>query len=129
MYNNEDITLEIPEQIQHLYDFEGKLQQLAGMVAPDSDNEYKEYFDGIQVLIKYIREVIKGIDFVKGELTRADTLYEKYQLAIIQANTTRVAYETAVVPVVEEDTGFEDSVQGAQEYLNSLRDQGLDPTM
>lgn len=129
MYNNEDITLEIPEQIQHLYDFEGKLQQLAGMVTPDADNEYKEYFDGIQVLIKYIREVIKGIDFVKGELTRADTLYEKYQLAIIQANTTRVAYETAVVPVVEEDTGFEDSVQGAQEYLNSLRDQGLDPTM
>jgi hypothetical protein len=129
MYNNEDITLEIPEQIQHLYDFEGKLQQLAGMVTPDSDNEYKEYFDGIQVLIKYIREVIKGIDFVKGELIRADTLYEKYQLAIIQANTTRVAYETAVVPVVEEDTGFEDSVQGAQEYLNSLRDQGLDPTM
>ena len=129
MYNNEDITLEIPEQIQHLYDFEGKLQQLAGMVTPDSDNEYKEYFDGIQVLIKYIREVIKGIDFVKGELIRADTLYEKYQLAIIQANTTRVAYETAVMPVVEEDTGFEDSVQGAQEYLNSLRDQGLDPTM
>ena len=129
MYNNEDITLEIPEQIQHLYDFEGKLQQLAGMVTPDSGNEYKEYFDGIQVLIKYIREVIKGIDFVKGELIRADTLYEKYQLAIIQANTTRVAYETAVVPVVEEDTGFEDSVQGAQEYLNSLRDQGLDPTM
>lgn len=129
MYNNEDITLEIPEQIQHLYDFEGKLQQLAGMVTPDSENEYKEYFDGIQVLIKYIREVIKGIDFVKGELIRADTLYEKYQLAIIQANTTRVAYETAVVPVVEEDTGFEDSVQGAQEYLNSLRDQGLDPTM
>ena len=129
MYNNEDITLEIPEQIQHLYDFEGKLQQLAGMVTPDADNEYKEYFDGIQVLIKYIREVIKGIDFVKGELTRADTLYEKYQLAIIQANTTRVAYETAVVPVVDEDTGFEDSVQGAQEYLNSLRDQGLDPTM
>lgn len=129
MYNNEDITLEIPEQIQHLYDFEGKLQQLAGMVTPDSDNEYKEYFDGIQVLIKYIREVIKGIDFVKGELIRADTLFEKYQLAIIQANTTRVAYETAVVPVVEEDTGFEDSVQGAQEYLNSLRDQGLDPTM
>lgn len=129
MYNNEDITLETPEQIQHLYDFEGKLQQLAGMVTPDSDNEYKEYFDGIQVLIKYIREVIKGIDFVKGELTRADTLYEKYQLAIIQANTTRVAYETAVVPLVEEDTGFEDSVQGAQEYLNSLRDQGLDPTM
>lgn len=129
MYNNEDIALEIPEQIQHLYDFEGKLQQLAGMVTPDSDNEYKEYFDGIQVLIKYIREVIKGIDFVKGELIRADTLFEKYQLAIIQANTTRVAYETAVVPVVEEDTGFEDSVQGAQEYLNSLRDQGLDPTM
>lgn len=129
MYNNEDITLEIPEQIQHLYYFEGKLQQLAGMVTPDADNEYKEYFDGIQVLIKYIREVIKGIDFVKGELTRADTLYEKYQLAIIQANTTRVAYETAVVPVVEEDTGFEDSVHGAQEYLNSLRDQGLDPTM
>lgn len=129
MYNNEDITLEIPEQIQHLYDFEGKLQQLSGMVTPDSDNEYKEYFDGIQVLIKYIHEVIKGIDFVKGELIRADTLYEKYQLAIIQANTTRVAYETAVVPVVEEDTGFEDSVQGAQEYLNSLRDQGLDPTM
>ena len=129
MYNNEDITLEIPEQIQHLYDFEGKLQQLAGMVTPDVDNEYKEYFDGVQVLIKYIREVIKGIDFVKGELTRADTLFEKYQLAIIQANTTRVAYETAVVPVVEEDTAFEDSVQGAQEYLNSLRDQGLDPTM
>lgn len=116
----EDISLAIPKELTDQFPFENKLDEMIGMVKATGTDEYDEYIKGARLMIEYIRKINEALDEVVIEVNKADSMYERLQVAITDAYSTLKAYETAVIPVVEEKKGPDNTVEGLEQYIAEM---------